>query len=217
MKTWIIPTPVLLAACERGVPENARIVVSGDSVFSWNRTGNAAVADQLAAQLGEPVADVSFPFAQVAGRRGALNIPSQLEGLHVDWVVLNGGANDLNANCGCSDCGPTLDRLISVDGTSGAIPALVADLRGRGSQVIWADYYTSPRFSGSSCEAPYQLLEDRLARMANADTGVTLVDMDDVFRPDDLSLFAADRTHPSEAGSARIAWLVAAALARAEE
>ena len=216
MNRWIILTLSLLTACGRVVPEEARIVVAGDSVMAWNRIKGASVADVLQARLGEPVGDVSLPLAQVAGGRGALNIPTQLIGLRAEWVVLNGGANDLSGNCDCSDCGSVLDRLISEDGTRGAIPALVADLRGRGSQVIWADYYTSPRYAGSTCEAPYQVLEDRLGRMADADAGVTLVDMDDVFRPDDLSFFASDRTHPSKQGSARIAGLVAPILERRE-
>ena len=65
-------------------------------------------------------------------------------------------------------------------------------------------------------EAPCQVLEDRVGRMADADAGVTLVDMDDVFSPDDLSLFAPDRIHPSEIGSARIARLITLKLERRE-
>jgi hypothetical protein len=204
----------ILAACRRGVPEEARIVVSGDSVMAWNRSQGASVADGLEERLREPVGDVSMPAVRILGRAGAFNIPSQLDGLRVEWVVLNGGANDLRGNCNCSDCAPVLDRLISDDGTQGAIPSLVTDLRRRGSQVIWADYYTSPRYAGTVCEAPYQVLEDRLRRMANADAGVTLVDMDDVLRSDDSSLFDADRTHLSVQGSARIAELVFPLLER---
>ena len=200
---------VLLAACGRGVPDNARVVVAGDSVMAWNRTGGASVADQLAARIGEPVGDVSLPLARVTGGRGALNIPDQLSGVRAQWVVLNGGANDLSGGCDCSACEPVLDRLISDDGTRGAIPALVSDLRARGSRVIWADYYTAPRYADTACEAPYQVLETRLGRMAASNPGVTLADMDDVFRPDNLALFASDRTHPSPEGSARIAALVA--------
>lgn len=208
MDRWIILTITLLAACARGVPEEARIVVAGDSVMAWNRIQSVSVADRLQESLGEKVGDVSTPGAQITGRGGAFNIPAQLEGLSVEWVVLNGGANDLRSNCDCSDCGPVVEGLISDDGTQGAIPELVADLRRRGSQVIWADYYTSPRFAGTVCEAPYQELEARLRRMAAAKDGVMFVDMDEVFSPDDLSLFASDRTHPSEKGSARIAELV---------
>lgn len=214
MNRWKILALCLLAACGRTVPEDARIVVAGDSVMAWNRNKGASVADALRARLKEPVGDVSLSLAQVAGGRGAFNIPTQLEGVRVEWVVLNGGANDLSGNCDCSDCGPVLDRLISDDGLQGAIPALVADLRGRGAQVIWADYYTAPRYAGTTCEAPYQVLEDRIGRMADADVGVTLVDMDDVFFAGDLSLFASDGIHPSEKGSARIASLIAPQLER---
>jgi len=182
--------------------------------MSWNRSTGASVAGALRASLREPVGDVSLPLAQVAGGRGAFNIPTQLDDVRTEWVVLNGGANDLSDNCDCSDCGAVLDRLISDDGLQGAIPSLVADLRAQGSQVIWADYYTSPRYAGTSCEAPYQVLEDRLGRMADGDASVTLVDMDDVFSPDDLSLFASDRIHPSKKGSARIATLIAPKLER---
>lgn len=214
MRRWILLTLALLAACGRGVPDDARVVVAGDSVMAWNRGAGGSVADGLRARLGEPVGDVSLPLAQVAGGRGPLNIPVQLSGVRTDWVVLNGGANDLGRGCNCSDCGGVLDRLISEDGARGAIPALVADLRGRGSRVIWADYYTAPRYAGTTCEAPYRVLETRLRRMAAADGGVTLVDMDDVFRPDDPTLFDPDRTHPSVRGSQRIAALVAPLLAR---
>jgi lysophospholipase L1-like esterase len=210
---WIIAL-AFLAACGRGVPETARIVVAGDSVMAWNRIAGAAVADRLSARLGQPVGDVSLSFAQITGGQGPLNIPRQLAGLRPDLVVLNGGANDLSAGCDCSDCGPVLDRLITRDATVGAIPALVSDLRGRGAEVIWADYYTSPRYAGTICEAPYKELEARLTRLAATDSGMTLVDMDNVFSPGDLSLFAPDRTHPSQKGSARMADEIARVLGR---
>ena len=180
--------------------------------MAWNRGAGGSVADVLQALLKEPVGDVSLSLAQIAGGIGPLNIPAQLDGVTAEWVVVNGGANDLSINCDCSDCGAVLDRLISEDGRQGAIPSLVADLRRKGSRVIWADYYTSPRYAGTTCEAPYRVLEDRLGRMADADAGVALIDMDDVFSPDDLSLFASDKTHPSKKGSARIAKLIASAL-----
>ncbi|MEY8838584.1 SGNH/GDSL hydrolase family protein [Cribrihabitans sp. XS_ASV171] len=214
MKAWTLLLFVLLAACGRGVPESARIVVAGDSVMAWNRGVEASVADVLEARLGEPVGDVSLPLARMLGGAGPLNIPTQVEGVRAERVVLTGGANDLRGGCDCTDCGPVLDRLISEDGSRGAIPALVSGLRARGSQVIWADYYTSPNYAGTACERPYRVLEDRLARMAAGREGVTLVDMDEVFRPDDLSLFASDRTHPSAKGSARIADLIASRLGR---
>ncbi|MBS0125506.1 SGNH/GDSL hydrolase family protein [Thetidibacter halocola] len=218
MRAWIgVLMLVLLAACGRGVPQDARIVVAGDSVMAWNRVQGGSVAHVLSQTLGEPVGDVSLPFARVTGgRTGALDITQQVEGLQAEWVVLNGGANDLRAACSCTGCDAMLNRLIASDGRTGAIPAMVGDLRARGAKVLWADYYTSPRFAGTACVGPYDTLKARLARLAALDPGVVLVDMGDVIPSSDLSLFDGDRLHPSAKGSARIAALIAGRLRQAD-
>ena len=211
MRKLFLPLLLLLAACVAEVPRNARIIVAGDSVMAWNGASRN-VAAQLQRILGEPVGDVSLSLARVDGGIGPLNIPQQINAHAPEWVVLNGGANDLSQNCGCSDCAPVLDQLVSTDGRSGAIPDLVASLRAKGSKVVWVDYYTAPRYAGTTCEAPYQALEMRLSRMAARDAGVTLVDLDQSFRHDDLLLFANDRIHPSTKGSALIAHSIAQIL-----
>jgi len=53
--------------------------------------------------LRQPVGDVSLPLAQIAGRRGGFNIPRQLDGVTIEWVVLNGGANDLRGGAIASE------------------------------------------------------------------------------------------------------------------
>lgn len=207
----------VLSACGRGVPNDARIVVAGDSVMAWNRVEGGSVADRLSNRLGVPVGDVSLPFARVTGGRpGPMSIPNQVSGLAPDWIVLNGGANDLRASCGCTGCDAILDRLISADGRSGAIPDLVGRLREAGAQVIWADYYTSPIYAGTACTAPYDTLSARLGRMAARDEGLRLVDMASVLPSSDRSLFASDRLHPSAKGSDRIAGLIAEAVRAAD-
>jgi len=209
---------LLTAACGRGVPDGARIVVAGDSVMAWNRGQDAGVADRLAQQLSQPVGDVSLPYASVTGSTGSgpLDISRQVRSLSARWVVMNGGANDLGIGCSGTETGAILNRLISADGQSGAIPEVVAGLRARGVRVLWADYYTSPRYAGTPCGRVYDQMAGRTARMAAADAGVVYVDMGDVVSPTDLSLFARDRIHPSPAGSARIATLIEEALRRAD-
>ncbi len=202
----------VLAACGRGVPPGAQVVVAGDSVMAWNRVEGGSVADRLAQELGIAVGDVSLPYAQVMGRAGALNIASQVRGLDAPWVVLDGGANDLGIGCSQTGSADVLDRLIAPDGLSGAIPEMVGGLTAGGGRVLWADYYISPRFVGTACAEVYALLETRLERMAAADPNVVLVDMEDVMPATDRSLFARDRIHPSQAGSARIATLIAQRL-----
>ena len=54
---------LLAAACGRGVPDGARIVVAGDSVMAWNRGQDAGIADELSRRLSQPVGDVSLPSA----------------------------------------------------------------------------------------------------------------------------------------------------------
>jgi len=201
-----------LAACGRSVPPGARIVVAGDSVMAWNRNSGGSVADNMSALLREPVGDVATSLARVTEGVGPLSIPSQVARLSAEWVILDGGANDLREECGCTRCDTVLDELVSEDGRSGAVPRLVDGLRGRGSKVIWADYYTAPRYAGTICVGPYLEYEARLMRMAARDEGVVLVDLAAVMPSADLSLFAWDKIHPSPTGSARIARLLADTL-----
>lgn len=208
MKLWFVLF-LLVAACGRAVPDNARIVIAGDSIMAWNRSQGGAVAQQLEPRLGEQVGDVSLAFARVSGGQGPLNIANQLANVRADWIVLNGGANDLGRACGCSGCLPALRRLVSEDGTRGDIPELVTQLRSRGAKVLWVDYYTAPRFAGTRCDTLYQTFQNRLQRMALADAGVVMLDLDTVFDPDDLRLFDRDRVHPSLAGSRKIAQEIA--------
>ncbi|WP_293574907.1 SGNH/GDSL hydrolase family protein [Phaeobacter sp.] len=207
----------LLTACGRGVPDDARIIVAGDSVMAWNRGANQSVAARLSARLQQPVGDVSLSFARITDgpsllNRGPLNITRQAEPLRAEWVILNGGANDLRANCGCQSCNATLDQLITRDASDGAIPTMVRKLRQTGARVIWVEYYTAPRFANSGCLRPYRQFEQRLARMAAQDAGVTLIDLDATFSPQNTALFAADRLHPSALGSDLIAAAIAAVL-----
>lgn len=205
---------VLLGACGRGVPQDARVVVAGDSVMAWNRGQGEAVADGLSRLLAEPVGDMSLSFARLTGSPPVpgLDIRKQVAGLSAPWVVLNGGANDLGVGCDCTDCGEILARLISPDGRTGAIPALVSGLSARGSRVIWADYYTAPVYAGTACTGPYNELQARLERFAATTPGLELVDMEEALPASDTSLFDEDRTHPSPRGSALIAAQIAARL-----
>lgn len=212
MRNVFFAALIFCAACGRGVPEDANVVVAGDSVMAWNRSSDASVADALARRLDVAVGDVSLPYAQILSGRGPLNIPNQVAGLSAPWIVLNGGANDIGISCEGGT--QTVERLISSDGRRGAIPQMVTELRSRGSRVVWADYYTSPRFAGRPCPS-YEQLELRLSRMAARDAGVVFVDMEDVIPSNDASLFDRDRTHPSPKASARIAALIADAMRKA--
>lgn len=191
---------------------DARILVVGDSMLAWNSTLGSSVADVLSEDLRQPVVDRSVSGARmryalpVSGAAG-LHIPKQYRPGNWDWVVINGGGNDLWLGCGCLACAGTLNRLISEDGQSGTIPKFVARLRADGARVLYSGYLRTPGRNSpvDHCAKPGAELERRLALMAQADDGVTFLPLHDLVPHKDLSFHALDRIHPSPKGSAAIA------------
>ena len=199
-----------LAACTPGAPRSGGdILMIGDSVLAWNRTSGRDVGSALGASLDRTVTNRATPGAQIRKRGFAsalgLGIPDQLSGQGWNWVVMNGGANDLGFSCGCTRCDGVIEALISRDGTTGDIPALITRARSTGAKVLWMGYYRAPN-SGSfqGCRPGLVEIERRIAKLAQATPGVSFVDSEDVITPRDPSLYAADATHPSPKGSAVI-------------
>jgi len=194
----------------------------GDSLLAWNRPAAKQVAQALATRLGAGVADHSvvgarhfhpLPFTGAAG----LSIPFQWRGGPFDWVVLNGGGNDLLFGCGCGPCQGTMNRLVAEDGNQGAIPELVARIRGSGARVIHLGYLRTADSASpvGGCRPLGDELETRLVRMAARDQGVFFLPLSDLALPGgDRALFSADLVHPSPEGSAAIAARVAQLIRR---
>lgn len=189
----------------------------GDSIMAWNRSRGAAVPDALSDALGVPVATRAVPGASLLPGGDVFlggRIGDQLPDGRWDWIVLNGGANDLNALCGCARCDGVLDRLLAGDGT-GAWADLLARVgqRARRGVVIVGYYGPSEAGPGSfgGCADELRELEARLARLAARSERVRFVDLRPVLTGP-AENYARDRNHPSPRGSARIARLVAAAI-----
>ncbi|WP_294619244.1 SGNH/GDSL hydrolase family protein [uncultured Roseovarius sp.] len=199
-----------LSACTPGAPRSGGdILMIGDSVLAWNRTSGRDVGTALGASLDRTVTNRATPGAQIRKRGFAsalgLGIPDQLVMRPWNWVVMNGGANDLGFTCGCTRCDGVIEALISRDGTTGDIPTLINRARSTGAKVLWMGYYRAPN-SGSfqGCRPGLVEIERRVARLARTSSGVFFVDSEDVIAPRDPSLYAADATHPSPKGSAVI-------------
>ena len=132
-----------LAACgERVSPDSdARILMMGDSMLATHRGTGQSVGDGLEDLLGEEVIDRSEPGARMiyvfplSGSAG-MRIAAQYRVHPWDWVVLNGGGNDLLFGCACALCETRLERMISEDGRTGVIPELVAALRAGGDPQV---------------------------------------------------------------------------------
>lgn len=201
--------------------DGARILVIGDSLLAWHSTSGASVADNLEKMLGEPVYDRSLAGARmlyvlpITGAMG-LSIPKQFRkgDSGYDWVIVNGGGNDLWLGCGCGKCERTMKRLIHAAGDRGAIPKLVARIRETGARVIWLGYLRSPGFNTpiEECKDEGDELEARIDRMSGFDDGVTFLSITDLVPPGDLSYHALDRIHPSPKASRAIAGRLAAII-----
>lgn len=197
----------------------------GDSLMAWNGTSQRAISDVLEKHLQVEVTDRSVSAARmiyrlpVSGAAG-LSIPKQMpKGLEWDWVVLNGGGNDLWLGCGCSACRRKMDKLASADGSTGAIPDLVQDLRSTGARVIYTGYLRSPGRGSliEHCKDEGEELDRRATQMAARDEGVYFLSLADLVPHGDRSYHAFDMIHPSVKGSdaigSRIAELIQAETA----
>ena len=210
-----------LTACTDSAPRGGGdILVLGDSIMAWN--GNAAIPDVIASQTGRSVVSRAVPGAQfensstIASAVG-FDIQQQFPGGRWNWVVVNGGANDLSADCGCGACGASVNALIGPDSRSGSIPAFLQKLRAQtGAQVMWMGYYAgSGSGSFAGCRDDLVEIESRIATFAANRPGIHFVDSEDVIDRGDRGLFSGDNVHPSARGSAQIgAYLAAEITAR---
>jgi lysophospholipase L1-like esterase len=211
------------AACTDATPKGGGdILVIGDSVLAWNGRSDQAIPDAMEQQLGRQVINKALPGAKFDNRNSLLgavgfDIQRQYPGGSWNWVVLNGGANDLGfSDCKCGACRPVVDDLIGPDTMTGSIPGFLTKLRASGAQVLWMGYYKgNGKGSFEGCRDDLVLLERRIARFAARMEGITFLDSESVIDPTDPTVFAGDNTHPSPKGSALIgAYLSKAISAR---
>ena len=194
---------------------NPRILAMGDSLLAWNSGTDQTVSDILEGILGEAVIDRSVIGARflydlpISGAAG-MNISKQYRPGRWDWVILNGGGNDLWFGCGCIECSGTINRMISKDGESGKIPTLVYKLRSSGARVVYVGYLHSPGVFSiiDHCKNEDVEFESRIAKLARDNDGVDYLRLADLVPEGDLSYHAADRIHPSVKGSTEIAKLI---------
>lgn len=208
-----------ISACTQVSRQGGDIVVIGDSVMAWNRSDDRDIASVISAKLDRSVVNRANFAAQIRAASVStllrLSIPDQLPDGEWNWVVINGGANDLGFSCGCTRCAAELDLLISEDGKRGAIPDLIAQAQGQGARVLWLGYYRAPETrSFEGCRPGLVEIERRIARLAALREGVFFLDAEDVLDPPRREYFDSDRTHPSALGSRLIGAALAGVIAR---
>ncbi len=195
---------------------NPRILAMGDSLLAWHQLSGRSIADAVARKLGEPVTDRSVSGARIlyklpiSGSMG-MNISKQYKSGNWDWIILNGGGNDLWLGCGCFRCDRKINKMISDNGQRGKIPKLVSKLRETGAKVIYVGYMRSPGVGSpiDHCRNEGDELESRIDAYAQKDDGVYFLSLADLVPSGDRSYHAMDMIHPSIKASRVIGGLVA--------
>jgi len=222
LRRWItgwmvlITLLLMLAGCSFVPPSpdrDADVIVVGDSILAWHRGSGRSIPDAVEKATGLDVSNVSVSGARFLG---AGNIPSQYVTGDWDWVIVDGGGNDLLPACGTPDATAILNALISPDGRSGAIPAFVNSAASGGIQVIVLGYYPVSDRGGpfQPCISVLDELAKRQTRLAAANPAVTFVDSGRVIGASDPASYAPDLVHPSPRGAALVGQLVASAMQR---
>lgn len=209
---------LLLGACTESVTraDNPRILLMGDSMMAFHGLSGKSVSHAMERRLGEPVIDRSvsgarFLYALPISGAAGMNITKQYADGNWDWIVMNGGGNDILFGCGCGLCDRRIDRLISQDGTKGVIPGFVSRMRQTGANVVMVGYLRTPgvRSPVEHCVDEGQEMDARMARLAALDRRVHFIPMSDVVPDGDRTYHAVDLVHPSPKGSAAIGTRIA--------
>lgn len=202
----------------RATSENAglHILAMGDSLMASHAISRRSIADFAGKALNQRIKDHSVLGARmiynlpISGALG-LSIPKQYRKGDWDWVVLNGGGNDLWLGCGCSRCERKMNKLIAKDGDKGRIPELISKIRTGGARVVYVGYLRSPGVGSmiEECRDEGDELEQRIEQMAKADKGVFFVSLKDLVPYGDRSYHMVDMIHPSIKASRAIGLRVA--------
>lgn len=179
--------------------------------MAWHKASERSIADVIARELEEPTVNRAVSGARLIFKvpffaQVGMQIPNQFRGGDWDWVVLNGGGNDLWFGCGCGRCDAKMDKLIAPDGESGAMPELVAQIRETGANVLIFGYLRSPGVDSliDECRDEGDELDARYAAFAKANKGVYFHSNADLVPDGDLSYHGVDRIHPSLKASEEI-------------
>ncbi|MEO0600907.1 MAG: SGNH/GDSL hydrolase family protein [Myxococcota bacterium] len=209
-----------LFACGPRVPKHANMLAIGDSILAAHAKAGASIPHVAAARTGHVVHNVAINGAELLEGGAIRAIPLQRVAGKWDWLVMNGGGNDLNGRCGCGDCRAVLDQQISADATSGALVDIVKEAVASGTRVLFMGYPELPpgaRFGFDRCDDILVEQKSRIATLARNTPQLWFVDAADVIDAADLQLFVEDRVHPNREGSRVMGEYIAKTIESADE
>ena len=191
---------------ERGNLEEGRILGIGDSIFEWN-IEEGSVPEVVGEILGQQAYNNAISGSMIS-TDDEWSIPNQFIAGDWDWVILDGGANDLNDLCQCGECA-TVHADIET-----ALSGLVSSIRAQDIRVAIWGYYAFPEESEefSICNENVNILSEMQQTLSANDTGVLWVNGRTKINGEDLQYFDQDLIHPSVSGSRVIGEQIASAI-----
>ena len=195
--------------------EERTLLGMGDSVMEWNREDASTIPEVVGEEAGFAVLNNAESGAKVIEESYA--IPSQFVEQNWDWVIINGGANDVDGYCD-EDEGAVLDAIISDDVSQGDMVDLVNKVSTFAKHVMLASYYDIPSDSESmvGCEAVMEEMELRYEALANTLPNVHFFDMGDAITPSNREYYDEDLLHPSPDGCVAIGMMMAERIVEIE-
>lgn len=205
---------LVLAACTFVPPaanRDAQIIAVGDSILAWHRGTGRSIPDVVADASGLSVSNVSVAGARFSDTPG---IVAQYQVADWDWVIMDGGGNDLLPVCGTPNARTVLNALVSENGRAGAMFDFANSVAAQGAQVIVLGYYPISDQGGPfvPCRDVLNELAARQARMAAALPDVYFVDAGRVIGSADGNAYASDLVHPSPRRAALVGQLIASTM-----
>ena len=194
-----VPTPVTTSFD----PNTSTILAIGDSFFEWHVGSQQSIPDEIGKALQTSVDNRAISGASFFGTSDdeeLINVKDQYEVGNWDWVVMNGGGNDVNDKCQCNACEGVIDQLISIDATTGELPSLVTQMLQDENKVVFVMYPEIPvdaEYGFEQCEEEFIEVEYRINQLDLNTENFWLVSASDVVPTGDNSYFVDDLVHPS--------------------
>ncbi|MEZ4449899.1 MAG: SGNH/GDSL hydrolase family protein [Nannocystaceae bacterium] len=194
------------------------LLAIGDSILATNARTCQSIPHHAALSLGRPVDNRAVSGRSVS--KGSDRIPAHYEAGDWDWVIVDGGANDIVSVCGAAEVDDVIDGLASADVADGDMVELVDRIVADGARVILLGYYPMKeraRYGFDDCAEALAALNTRYQQLAESRTEVEFVFLGEVIDPEDTpDAYRSDRVHPSPEGSKRAGELVAERIREVE-
>ena len=174
----------------------------GDSFLDWNVDSANSIPEQVGEILGLEVQNNAIGGALFSAEDDE-DIRQQYESNGSAWVLMTGGGNDLNEECGCGDCEANVNGMIGADGMQGDIPTFVNSILDDGPNVVILGYYSIPEEAGDfiGCNDELESLANRYEQFSMQTDGVLFVDARSFITPqENIDAYDSDLVHPSVEG-----------------